>query len=102
MPGEFARSFIKDFFQNNLLFNEQLKLFGKKASLTRIKIPVLNIVSHFDDVAPLPACEALKQKVSDITDIYLPNGHLAIIMMPMIGINQFNYWDKIVSWMKLP
>jgi len=100
MPGEFARSLIKYFFQQNRFFNEELEFINKKVSLSNIKIPVLNVISQFDDIAPYPACDALSNKVINVERIILPNGHLAIVLMSMIGVDHKPYWEKIIEWIK--
>jgi len=99
MPGEFARELVKDFFQSNKFFNEELIFLNKKISLSSIKIPILNIVSQYDDIAPYSACDALSLKTN--TDkIVLPDGHLAIVLMSMIGVDHKQYWEKILEWIK--
>ncbi|HCL56682.1 MAG TPA: hypothetical protein DHW82_06695 [Spirochaetia bacterium] len=100
MPGEFARDLIKNYFQENLLFRGNLKIGGVKADLKTIEIPVLNIISMLDDVAPYPSCDALKEKVKDIKTIVLPDGHLAVILLIMMNIPLEPYWKEILSWIK--
>lgn len=100
MPGEFGRTLIKSFFQENLLFNEKFKVFGKKSSLKKIKVPVLNIMSYMDDVAPYASCEALKEKLPDAQTISMPDGHLAIVTLSLLGLSPQIYWDKILKWIQ--
>jgi polyhydroxyalkanoate synthase len=99
MPGEFARNLVKDFFQQNKLFQEKKKVNGKKASLKNIKIPVMNVMSTNDDVAPAPACEALKEKTK-ISKLVLPDGHISIVTMSLMGEDPKKYWKKILTWLK--
>jgi len=103
MPGEFARKFIRDFFQLNKFFNETLSIHKKKVSLTSIKIPVLNIISTYDDIAPVAACRALGEKIAGVEELELPDGHLGILIMkPVLNIEHLPFWEKILSWMQKP
>ncbi len=100
MPGEFARSLIKDFFQENKMFLNNLKVGEKEADIATIKIPVLNISSLLDDIAPYAACDALLKKIPHADKIDLPNGHLAIVTLPLMGLALKPYWDSILNWIK--
>lgn len=101
MPGEVARTLIKQFFQENNLFKGKFMLAGKKVSFSRLSFPILNIVSQNDDIAPVQSCLALNQKIKNkdlIQTITLPDGHLAISILKMFGIDPKTYWQEIVKW----
>ncbi len=101
MPGEFARKFLKEFYQENRLFNERMLVFGKKASLKNIKIPFLNIVSLQDDIAPVDACSAIKEKVKKVETIEFSSSHLAIVLEEIYTDNKIiDQWEKILNWLK--
>lgn len=98
MPGEFARFLLKDLFQENRLFNEEMKLFGKKASLKKIKVPTLNVISQYDELTPFLSCQALIQKAPQTKELILPDGHLALVLLPSMEIDVLPFWEKITKW----
>ena len=98
MPGEFARTLLKDFFQENRLFEEKMSFFGKKASLKKIKVPVLNVVSESDDIAPMASGQGLKEKVPQTEEMILPDGHLALTLLPVMGQDVLPFWKKLLDW----
>ncbi|BBL73280.1 class III poly(R)-hydroxyalkanoic acid synthase subunit PhaC [Methylomagnum ishizawai] len=78
--GEAYRQFIKWFYQENRLVNDTLEIGGKKASLSRVTMPVLNVYATEDHLVPPSASIALEKHVGsrDYTAFAFKGGHIGI------------------------
>ncbi|MCA9515974.1 MAG: alpha/beta fold hydrolase, partial [Myxococcales bacterium] len=64
LPGEFYRSWLKDFYQADLLDKGELLVDGHLADLGAITIPTLAISFEHDSIAPAETCELLVERVA--------------------------------------
>jgi polyhydroxyalkanoate synthase subunit PhaC len=81
-PGEAAKQWLKDLYQENKLASGEFVLSGRKVDLKSITAPVLNVFALDDHIIP-PACSrALGAKVGskDYTEIPLPGGHVGLFV----------------------
>ena len=78
--GETFRKFIKEFYQENRLLNDELEINGKEVLLKNITMPVLNIFAEQDHLVPPDASRALKGRTGtrDYTELSFPGGHIGI------------------------
>jgi len=81
-PGEFARQWLKDLYQENKLVKGEFTLDGERVDLGRITMPVLNILTDTDHVIPPPMSLALKQHVGtqDYTELIVKGGHIGVFV----------------------
>jgi polyhydroxyalkanoate synthase len=81
-PGEFARQWLKELYQENKLIRGEFVLDGEKVDLRRIRMPVLNILTDTDHVIPPPMLRALAQHVGtdDYTEIVVKGGHIGVFV----------------------
>jgi polyhydroxyalkanoate synthase subunit PhaC len=81
-PGEFARQWLKELYQENKLVRGEFVLDGRRVELGRIRMPVLNILTDTDHVIPPPMSRALKQHVGtkDYTEVVVKGGHIGILV----------------------
>jgi polyhydroxyalkanoate synthase len=81
-PGEAAKQWLKDLYQDNKLVQNQLKLCGTTVDLGKITMPVLNVYAQEDHIVPPATSTALKDKVgsSDYSELPLPGGHVGVFV----------------------
>ncbi|MCU0598300.1 MAG: class III poly(R)-hydroxyalkanoic acid synthase subunit PhaC [Desulfobacterales bacterium] len=99
VPGETFKQFITDFYQKNLLIQNQLHIGGKFVDLKKITMPLLNIYGKYDHLVPPESCELLTGRVGskDTEDVCLETGHIGIYVSSK---TQKEFVPKIVSWLK--
>jgi polyhydroxyalkanoate synthase subunit PhaC len=96
-PGEIYRQYIKDCYQYNNFCNGRMKVAGQTVDLSKIKVPLLNIIADNDTIAPPKSSEILNGLVSS-TDKELmrfPVGHIGLSTSSK-GPKQI--WPKISGW----
>lgn len=81
-PGEAAKQWLKDLYQDNKLVRNELELGGRKVDLGNITCPVLNVYAKDDHIIPPATSRALGGKVgtSDYTELPLPGGHVGVFV----------------------
>ena len=81
-PGEAAKQWLKDLYQQNKLVKGEFELSGRHVDLSAISASVLNIFALNDHIIP-PACsQALAAHVGseDYSEIPLPGGHVGLFV----------------------
>jgi polyhydroxyalkanoate synthase subunit PhaC len=81
-PGEAAKQWLKDLYQDNKLVNNTWELGGRKVDLRQVTMPVLNIYAQADHIIPPPTSRALDGKLgtTDYTELGLPGGHIGMFI----------------------
>ncbi len=81
-PGEAAKQWLKDLYQQNKLVKNELVLDGRRVDLGRITMPVLNVFAKDDHIIPPATSRALASKVGtqDYTELALPGGHVGVFV----------------------
>ncbi len=98
-PGEAAKQWFKDLYQDNKLIKNALKLNEQTVNLKKLNMPVLNIFALNDHIIPPECSMALKDYVGskDYTDLPLPGGHVGVFVS---GKSQGILGKGIVDWLK--
>jgi len=98
-PGEAAKQWFKDFYQDNKLIKNELQLGGRVINLKHITVPILNIYALNDHIIPPECSMALGKYVGtdDYTDLSLPGGHVGVFVS---GRSQGILSSGIVSWLE--
>lgn len=80
-PGEAYRQWIRDFYQENKLINDELEIRGEKVKLANIKANLLNISATRDNIALPNQVEPLNDKVSSKNKTYhsVETGHISVV-----------------------
>lgn len=80
-PGESYRQWIRDFYQDNKLINDQLEVRGHKVELANIKANLLNISATRDNIALPHQIAPLNDKVSskNKTLHVVETGHVSVV-----------------------
>jgi polyhydroxyalkanoate synthase len=81
-PGEAAKQWMKDLYQQNKLVRNEWSLDGRAVDLGQIRMPVLNVYAKDDHIIPPATSRALGPKVgtSDYTELALPGGHVGVFV----------------------
>jgi polyhydroxyalkanoate synthase subunit PhaC len=98
-PGEAAKQWLKDLYQDNQLVKGEFKLGGRKVDLKKITMPVLNVYAEEDHIIPPKSSQALRTKVGtkDYTELPLPGGHVGVFVS---GKSQGILGKNIFGWLK--
>lgn len=98
-PGEAARQWLEDLYQDNKLIKGELQLGGKTVDLRQVSAPVLNIYAEQDHVVAPAAARALGALVgsSDYTEQAVPGGHIGVFVG---GKAQAILAPSIANWLK--
>jgi len=81
-PGEAAKQWLKDLYQENKLINNQLALGGRTVDLRQVTAPVLNIYAEADHIIPPATSRALGGRLGteDYTELGLQGGHIGVFV----------------------
>ncbi len=81
-PGEAARQWLKDLYQQNQMVRGEWHLGGRVVTLSDITMPVLNVYALDDHIVPPPTSRALGQHIGtkDYTELPLPGGHVGVFV----------------------
>src|SRR5205814_497818 len=79
-PGEAAKQWLKDLYQDNKLVKGEFVLSGRRVDLSKISAPVLNVFALNDHIIPPTCSRALGDYVGtrDYSEIELPGGHVGL------------------------
>ena len=78
-PGEAAKQWLIDLYNENRLAKGEFELEGTKINLRNLNMPVLNIYSRDDHIVPPPTSRALRHlvpKQCNYQELELPAGHI--------------------------
>jgi polyhydroxyalkanoate synthase len=98
IPGEFFRGWVRDFYQDNLLYRGALSVGGRPARLGAITCPVLAVTASDDPVAPPHSVSAMLDVVGsqDKAWIQACGSHLSLV----IGEDaRQRLWPAISRWL---
>jgi polyhydroxyalkanoate synthase len=98
-PGEVARQWIKDLYQQNKLIQGELELGGRQINLANVSMPVLNIFADDDHIIPPAMTRNVGARLGtkDYTELALPSGHMGVFVS---GKTQGMLGKNIVQWLK--
>lgn len=98
ITGEVFKQWINDIYKNNLLIKNELKLGNKIVDLSKIHIPLLNIVAEEDHLVSPQCSTALNNLVSSADNrlMKFPTGHVGLIAS---SYSQLNVLPRIGKWL---
>ena len=97
IAGETFRQWIKDIYQKNLLAKNRMIVGESKINLSKIKVPILNLVADSDHLVS-PFCSIALNELVSSTDKSLmnfPTGHVGLIAS---GYSQKNVLPRVGKW----
>ena len=97
-PGEAAKQWLKDLYQDNKLINNAFVINGRKVNLSDITMPVLNVFAKDDHIIPPATSQALGEKIGtkDYSELPLPGGHVGVFVG---GKSQALLGSGIAKWL---
>ena len=97
-PGEAAKQWLKDLYQENRLVKNRFEISGRKVELAQITMPVLNVYAKEDHIIPPQCSRALSDYVGtdDYSEIGLAGGHVGVFVS---GKSQGILGRGIVDWL---
>ncbi len=98
IPGEVFRQWVKEIYQENLLVQNSLKIGSKLVDLSKIDIPLLNIIAEIDHLVSPDSSKALNYVVSskDKRIMIFPTGHIGLCTS---SYSQKVVWPKVGEWL---
>lgn len=97
-PGEAYRKFIRELYQENLLYKGRLKIDGRKVDLNKITASHLTVAAREDTIVPPRSATCMRKLISsqDNEILTLPGGHVGVI----IGSRALRTtWPRITDWL---
>jgi len=97
-PGEVAKQWIKDLYQDNKLIANELTLDSHKVNLPNVTMPVLNIYARDDHIVPTAMTRGVGRYIGSkqYTELELPAGHMGIFVS---GKTQNILAKRLADWM---
>jgi polyhydroxyalkanoate synthase len=98
-PGEAAKQWLKDLYQDNKLVKGEFRINGRLVDLKKVTMPVLNVFAQEDHIIPPRSSQALKACIGTkvYTELPLPGGHVGVFVS---GKSQGILGKNIFSWLK--
>jgi polyhydroxyalkanoate synthase subunit PhaC len=98
LAGEYFRQTTKDLMWDNKLYEKTMTVGGRRADISRIKVPILHAVAEHDHIVPYDAAKPLIANVgsTDKEEVVLKGGHVSLVA----GANAVKrLWPKLDSWL---
>jgi polyhydroxyalkanoate synthase len=98
-PGEAAKQWLKDLYQENRLVAGTFELNGRTVDLKKLTMPVLNIYALDDHIIPPASSQALKRFVGAkrYSELALPGGHVGVFVSSK---SQGIVGKGVVDWLR--
>ena len=97
-PGEVAKQWVKDLYQNNCLVVNKLLLDSQRVELANVTMPVLNIYARDDHIIPTAMTRDVGKFLGtpDYSELELPAGHMGIFVS---GKTQSVLAKSLADWL---
>ena len=98
LAGEYYRDTTKELLWGNKLYKGTLQINGKTADLSKLKVPVFNIMAEHDHIAPYAATKPLLDLVGseDKQELVLIGGHVSLVAGPR-AVKRM--WPALSAWL---
>jgi polyhydroxyalkanoate synthase len=97
-PGAAYRKYIKDLYQDNLLYKGLFEIDGRRVDLKQITANHLTVAASEDTIAPPQSAICIKDLISsqDNEALVLPGGHVGVLIG---GRALKTTWPRITDWL---
>jgi polyhydroxyalkanoate synthase len=97
VAGEVYAEFLEEIYQHNRLYENDLTIGGEHVDVTRIDMPLLQIVGERDHLVPPAASKPFNDVVGtdDVTTIEYPTGHVGLAMSQR---SHRDVWPEVAEW----
>jgi polyhydroxyalkanoate synthase subunit PhaC len=100
IAGETFKQWIEDIYQKNLLVKNEMRVGENLIDLSRINVPLLNIVAEEDHLVSPQCSVALNDSVSSVDKrlMHFHTGHVGLIAS---SYSQNNVLPKVGQWLRI-
>ncbi|HKI06806.1 MAG TPA: class III poly(R)-hydroxyalkanoic acid synthase subunit PhaC [Nitrososphaeraceae archaeon] len=100
IAGETFKQWIEDIYQKNLLVKNEMRVGENLIDLSRINVPLLNIVAEEDHLVSPQSSVALNDSVSSVDKrlMHFHTGHVGLIAS---SYSQNNVLPKVGQWLRV-
>ena len=100
IAGETFKQWIEDIYQKNLLVKNEMKIGDNIIDLSKIRVPLLNIVAEEDHLVSPQCSVALNDSVSSLDKrlMHFHTGHVGLIAS---SYSQNNVLPKVGQWLRV-
>jgi polyhydroxyalkanoate synthase len=100
IAGETFKQWIEDIYQKNLLVKNEMKIGEDLIDLSKISIPVLNIIAEEDHLVS-PQCSVALNDVVSSADKRLMHFHTGHVGLIASSYSQNNVLPKVGQWLRV-
>lgn len=100
IAGETFKQWIEDIYQKNLLVKNEMRIGENNIDLSKIRVPLLNIVAEEDHLVSPQCSVALNDSVSSLDKrlMHFHTGHVGLIAS---SYSQNNVLPKVGQWLRV-
>jgi len=97
VAGDTYVQFLRDIYQENKLYENELELDGKHVDVGNLEMPILQIVAEYDHLIPPEASKPFNDVVpsDDVTTMEFPTGHIG---MSVSSSSHAELWPDVCEW----
>ncbi|NIR30473.1 MAG: alpha/beta fold hydrolase [Gammaproteobacteria bacterium] len=97
IPGKAYEEFIEGCYRGNLLVHNAMRIDGRCVDLSRIDVPILNIMAEYDHIVPTASVTALGSAVasSRYEEIIFPSSHVGLSVSRSA---HERLWPRVTQW----
>ncbi|MFB6143452.1 MAG: helix-hairpin-helix domain-containing protein, partial [Halorientalis sp.] len=97
LAGETYEQFLRDVYQDNKLYENELELDGEHVDVTNIDMPMLQITGEYDHLIPAASSIPFNDVVGtdDVETIEYPTGHIGLSVS---GSSHEDVWPRVAEW----
>ncbi|WP_459194334.1 class III poly(R)-hydroxyalkanoic acid synthase subunit PhaC [Halosimplex sp. J119] len=97
VAGEAYDQFLRDLYQDNKLYNNEMYLDGTHVNVENIDMPVLQIMGEYDHLIPADASKPFNEVVGsdDVTTIEYSTGHIGLSVS---SSSHEEVWPEVCEW----
>lgn len=99
VSGAFYEELIGDWYQKNLLINNQLRIGDRKVDMRSISMPILTIVGKKDHIVPPDSTQAILNAIAskDKQSFAMDCGHIGLSVG---GTSHKELWPQVGHWLR--
>ncbi len=99
VPGQAYEEFIQGCYKENALIKKAMRIDGHRVDLSRIAVPVLNIMAQYDHIVPVASVRALREAVSSshYEEILFPSSHVGLSVGKKAHAA---LWPRVTQWIE--
>jgi len=97
VAGRAYVEFLRDVYQENALYENELELDGQHVDVEELDMPILQIVAEYDHLIPPSASKPFNEVVpsDDVTTMEFPTGHIG---MSVSSRSHEQLWPDVCEW----